>query len=92
MKRAIMIDAKDNVATALSEIEIEDTVRIVSSSLNTVREIKVIGAIPFGHKLALVPIGEGEKVIKYGEVIGRAVRPIGRGEHVHVQNVVSDRV
>ena len=42
-----------------------------------------------GHKFALWNIARGQPVIKYGEPIGEAVADIGRGEYVHVHNVVS---
>ena len=32
----------------------------------------------------------GERVIKYGAPIGRASRAIAPGDHVHLQNLVSD--
>ncbi len=54
-----------------------------------VKDLKVVEDIPMGHKFALRPI-DGE-VIKYGEVIGVADRPIAPGEHVHVHNVKSRR-
>ena len=40
-----------------------------------------------GHKFALKSIKNGEKIIKYGEVIGRAVCDIMPGEHVHTHNM-----
>lgn len=53
--------------------------------------IHVRDAIPIGHKLALVDIAEGSDVIKYGEVIGRAVAFIPQGAHLHVHNVKTKR-
>jgi altronate dehydratase small subunit len=47
--------------------------------------------IPFGHKVALVPIRTGEHVIKYGASIGIADGDIQPGHHVHVHNVKSVR-
>jgi (2R)-sulfolactate sulfo-lyase subunit alpha len=47
--------------------------------------------IPIGHKLAIRPIKEGETIIKYGVDIGRAVKPIGAGEHPHVHNARTKR-
>lgn len=47
--------------------------------------------IPIGHKLAIRPIKEGETIIKYGVDIGRAVKPIGAGEHLHVHNARTKR-
>lgn len=45
--------------------------------------------IPAGHKYALREISEGEYVIKYGEIIGRATQKIAKGEWVHTHNVKS---
>jgi (2R)-sulfolactate sulfo-lyase subunit alpha len=47
--------------------------------------------IPIGHKLAIRPIREGDTIIKYGVDIGRAVKDIGAGEHLHVHNVKTKR-
>jgi altronate hydrolase len=43
--------------------------------------------IPQGHKLALVPIGDGQPIRKYGQVIGFAQGAIQPGDHVHTHNV-----
>jgi altronate dehydratase len=45
--------------------------------------------IPAGHKYALKNIQEGEYVIKYGEIIGRATQNIAEGDWVHTHNVKS---
>jgi altronate dehydratase small subunit len=92
MKRAIVMDVKDNVATALTGIESGDMVTVVSSSQNKVCEIKITEAIPFGHKLAIMAITKGDKVVKYGEPIGRASRDISLGDYVHINNVDSNRI
>ncbi len=42
--------------------------------------------IPAGHKVAVRPIGPGEPIRRYGQIIGFAAAPIGAGEHVHVHN------
>ncbi|MBT9158570.1 MAG: Altronate dehydratase [Firmicutes bacterium] len=46
--------------------------------------------IPFGHKVALIPIPEGDDIIRYGEVICSAREDIKPGDWVHVHNTVSD--
>ena len=88
MKRAIMINPKDNTATALDDIEAGDTVSLASTS-GEVREITAQQVVPFGHKLALAIISKGDKVLKYGEVFGLATQPINKGDFVHVHNVES---
>ncbi len=87
-KRAIIINPKDNTATALNNIDAGDTVSLTSKS-DQAGEIKARQAVPFGHKLALVIISKGEEVLKYGEVIGLATHPINEGDYVHVHNVES---
>ena len=49
--------------------------------------IALTGSVPRGHKIAADEIAEGAPVYRCGHVIGRATRPIARGEHVHVQNL-----
>lgn len=80
--RALLLDPADNVAVAVVALEAGDVVLDVS-----LRE-----PIRFGHKLALRDIAEGEPIVKYHEVIGRASAPITAGQHVHVHNVVSARL
>jgi len=57
------------------------------------REIKVRAQsdIPIGHKLAIRALAANDTVIKYGVDIGRAVAPIGVGEHAHVHNIKTKR-
>ncbi|MFW5489678.1 MAG: UxaA family hydrolase [Desulfovibrio sp.] len=52
---------------------------------------EVLNDIPIGHKIALKPLAEGDTVIKYGTDIGRVVKPIKQGEHLHVHNVKTKR-
>jgi altronate dehydratase small subunit len=85
--RVIVINAKDNVATALETLKAGST---VSADVHgRVEEIKLVSDIPMGHKVALKDMEKGEAVIKYGEPIGRSTAQIRRGEHVHVHNVAS---
>jgi altronate dehydratase small subunit len=47
-------------------------------------------AIGLGHKLARRAIAAGEKVLKYGAVIGSLRVPVEAGEHIHTHNLGSD--
>jgi len=87
-RKAIVIDPLDNVATAITKLESGSTVNI-RDEVN--KRIILVQSIPFGHKFALRRIERGEKIIKYGEVIGRATKAIKRGAHVHIHNVESMR-
>jgi len=84
--KAIVADLNDNVATAKVEI---DSGVILSRDAGD--DIIIRGRIPFGHKLALEPIANGEPVFKYGQRIGVATRDIRAGELVHVDNLAGER-
>ncbi len=88
-KKAILIDKKDSVATALCPLEKGDSIQvgIADFVINTV----LLQDIPFGHKFALKDIQPGVPVIKYGEAVGLATKPVRQGEHVHVHNVESQK-
>ena len=92
MKKAIQIDGKDNVATVTSDVEDGETVEVLSPNGEAIGRPGSLGPVPFGHKLALVDFEKGDRVIKYGEVIGVASRGIVVGEWVHVHNVESATV
>ena len=53
--------------------------------------IRSFSKLQLGHKIAIGDIGEGDRIIKYGETIGYASRMIEPGEHVHVHNMVGGR-
>jgi len=90
MKETIMLNSKDNVATALKQINENEQVTVVSSSKEVISRLQAKQEIPFGHKISLTEIKKGEPVIKFGERIGTASRNISVGEYVHVHNVESD--
>lgn len=89
VKKAIVMDVKDNVATMLSQVEKGMVVAVVSTSGEVVRRVSVKECIPFAHKLALRRIEKGGEVTKYGENMGIASKDIEEGEWVHVHNVES---
>ena len=82
---AIVVDEKDNVATALRELEQGESISVEIGG--RVADVTVLTPIPFGHKIALADIGAGQPIIKYGETVGLATEGIGKGQHTHVQNV-----
>ncbi|HTY21827.1 MAG TPA: UxaA family hydrolase [Desulfomonilaceae bacterium] len=85
--RVIVINGKDNVATALESLR--RGVEIAVEIQDNVEKVTLVSDIPPGHKFALRDIKKGDSVIKYGEPIGQSLAKIVRGEHVHVHNVTS---
>lgn len=84
MARAIVLDQSDNVATLVDLGKSGESVFMQGAGSGSV---VLAQDIPFGHKVAIRPIGRAETVLKYGKVIGRATVFIDIGEHVHVHNV-----
>ena len=91
MKKAIKMDEKDNVATALVGLAAGDEVEVISSKQDVVQQVTARDALPLGHKIALANIPEGASVTKYGATIGKASKVISVGDYVHIHNVRSDR-
>ena len=87
-----MMDAKDNVANAISAIKAGEEVEILSTKQEVVQRIKARGSLPLGHKIALMDIKSGSEIKKYGAVIGKASKNIAAGEYVHIHNVESNRM
>lgn len=50
--------------------------------------IQLLENIPMGHKVALQNIGEGEKIIRYGQPIGFANQLISAGEWVNSSKII----
>ena len=84
---AIMINEKDNVATALGPLKAGADVSV--EIRGRVERTTLLTDIPKGHKFALKYIEKGGLVIKYGQPIGQSAVRISRGEHVHIHNVAS---
>ncbi|MBT3284450.1 UxaA family hydrolase [Candidatus Bathyarchaeota archaeon] len=88
-KKAIQIDAKDNVATATSIVEAGDEVEVLSPDGDVVLKAKPVEQIIFGHKIALTDLKVGDKIVKYGQVIGIASKEVKVGAWLHTHNVNS---
>lgn len=84
-KKAQVMNIKDNVAIALVSLKANERITVQRGDME--EEIVLIDNIPRGHKFAIQDIEEGKEIVKYGEVIGRAVSNIKKGEHVHEHNL-----
>lgn len=88
-RKAIVLNSKDNVATALADLSAGDAVSLEVDKKPV--SVSLVNPIQFGHKFSLIDIKAGSPILKYGEVIGEATNDIKVGEHVHVHNVASTR-
>ncbi len=87
--KAILIDTKDNVATAFQELKAGDKVTVSLGGKDVTTTL--VMDIPFGHKFALADIAVHKPVVKYGETIGLTTAAIKAGQHVHVHNMESQK-
>ena len=84
----IIHDEKDNVGVVV----IETTKKGQDCNawiMENDKSIKVpsLNEVHLGHKIALQDLKEGDTILKYGHDIGKVVKAIKKGEHVHVHNV-----
>ena len=91
VKLALKVDDKDNVATVFANDVTDGTEVEIRDKRGQMTPIRVIGDVPYGHKIAVCPIKKGDVITKYGEEIGQAMADIQKGEYVHVHNLAALR-
>ena len=84
----IVLDPKDNVATALRDLDGPNTVSVANPD-GTRFDLAILQPVKLGHKVAVIPIPLDTPAIKHGEPFGLATAPIAPGEHAHVHNIIS---
>ena len=82
MSRVLILNPADDIAVALDDIAAGETPEGL--------DVAATADIAQGHKIARHAVAEGGLVRRYGQVIGRASRPIAAGDHVHVHNLMMD--
>ena len=84
----IIHDEKDNVGVVVIEkISPNQECNCWIMENDKSAKIQSISEIPLGHKIAMTDLKEGDTILKYGHDIGKVVKNIKKGEHVHVHNV-----
>ena len=88
----IIHDEKDNVGVVVIEkiTPKQDCDCWIMENDKSVK-IQSMDEIPLGHKIAMTDLNEGVTILKYRHDIGRVVKSIKKGEHVHVHNVISKK-
>ena len=76
--RTLRLHPEDNVVVALDVLQPGDP---------TAAGVPAAARVPKGHKMATVPVAAGAPVMKFGQVIGFATRPIAPGDWVHEHNL-----
>lgn len=81
-RNAVLVNPKDNVAVAIKEIKAGQPV-IGIEGVN----VRAGEDIMRNHKIAVAEVAENAPVLKYGETIGFASKPIRAGDWVHTHNL-----
>jgi altronate hydrolase len=80
----VVLAEGDNVGVAVQPIGPGDFARSATG-----QSVAAVEEIPLGHKIALRPIANGERIIRLGVPVGIATSDISPGRLVHVHNVKS---
>lgn len=82
--RLLLISPEDNCLIVCSPLAAGAKVMLEQGDA-TVR-----APLGLGHKLARHAMPKGEKILKYGAVIGSLTQPVAAGDHIHTHNLDSD--
>lgn len=78
---AVYLHPDDNLCVAARSLDSGLSIQIADTKITLAQPIKI------GHKIAVRPIAKGDKVYKYGQIIGMATQAIRPGEWIHSHNL-----
>ncbi len=79
--RVLQLDARDNVLIALTDLNQGEQIEFGGITYT------LVSSVPAKHKFATEDLAAGADVIMYGVLVGKAAKPIGRGERLTTSNV-----
>ena len=82
----IIHDEKDNVAVVVVNKRMGLHSQIIEFKDQNNKTIKV-KAEPDSSFKSLIELLRGDTILKYGHDIGKVIKPVKKGDHVHVHNV-----
>jgi altronate hydrolase len=80
-KQTLQLDPRDNVLIALTDLKQGQTVEHAGAAY------ALISSIPAKHKFAMQDLAVGSDVVMYGVLVGKASKPVKRGELLTVGNL-----
>ena len=84
---AIILKLNDNVGTSIKSLK--NNTKIILKLEEELTSFVIKDDIKLCHKFSLIQIKRGDKIFKYGEVIGVATDDIDQGNLVHTHNIQS---
>lgn len=82
----LLMSPEDNCLIARTALASGDVVAIDGQSVTLAQDIHI------GHKVARRALAVGDKVLRYGALIGSITAPVAIGEHIHTHNLASDYI
>jgi len=82
----LLMSREDNCLIARVDLKAGATVVIDG------REIALPGDVRLGHKVARHDLAPGDKVLRYGAIIGTVTADVAPGAMLHTHNLVSDYI
>jgi len=80
-KPILQLDPRDNVLIALTDLKQGQTVEHSGAAYS------LVSSVPAKHKFATQDLGVGSDVVMYGVLVGKAFKPVKRGELLTVGNI-----
>ncbi|MCK5440705.1 MAG: altronate dehydratase [Maribacter sp.] len=81
-KNYIQIDPRDNIIAALADLKKGTSIQINDGEVLLEEDIKG------KHKFALFDFNIGDEIYMYGALVGKATKPIKKGESITIDNVI----
>ncbi len=92
MKHSILLhEPGDDVGVAVLDLKKGASASAVTLEGKPAGSVKLRDNVPLGHKVAMRDVDKDKPIIKYGRQIGKAVKPIAKGAHVHTHNLKTMR-
>ena len=79
--RVLQLDSRDNVLIALADLSQDEQIEFAGNTYT------LVSGVPAKHKFATQDLAAGAAVIMYGVLVGKAAKPIQRGERLTTSNV-----
>jgi len=80
-KKVLKVNPKDNVVVALMDLPAGESVHLDGTDYTVVKDIKA------KHKFAAVDFEDGDHILMYGVIVGKANQSIRQGEVITTENV-----
>ena len=80
-KKILKVNPKDNVIVALLDLSAGESVHLDGAEYTVAKDIKA------KHKFAAIDFQEGDQIIMYGVIVGKANQFIEKGEVITTENV-----